>query len=143
MNKTYKIQSTRSPYGEHKVETIGTINKVLMTCGGGMGGAQWSEFGSFKSDPEIGKMTEFVDAVTGETKVLNPQYIVEIEKKTLVKVTTDQTAHYNYSSKVCDKAIETRYIWIDLSDTAIADPNRNNPKDELQSHTIFQEVVKV
>ena len=131
MNKTIIIKSNYSPYGSHEVKNLGIFSRVLMSCGGGMGGSKWYEYGTFEETPQVGKMATLVDAVSGEKKTINPNYIVSIEEKKLVRVVTDVTAWKNYNKKVCTKATHTSYYWFDKS---------HNLKDNLIYSELTEEV---
>ena len=145
MNKNIVIAPTYSPNAGHEVKNLGIINKVVMSCGGGMGGSRWNEYGKFNSIPEIGNMVQFVDAVSGETKTINPSFIVKIEEVQLVKVTTDVTPHANYAVKSCNKATHTTYYWFDKSDTisGVREYQRGAmDADKLKDNIIYTEYVK-
>lgn len=122
MNKIYKIGVPKSPCKKQNIEIVGPVSVVMMTCGGGMGGCQWKEYGSFVKEPEIGKMAKFISATTGEEITINPAYIVNIKTKKLVKVTSDTTLWRNYNKVECKKRIETHYFWFDESDTIETTP---------------------
>lgn len=146
MNKKIVIVPTYSPSKNHLVLVLGDVTKVKMSCGGGMGGSKWYEFGGFENKPKIGEFVNFVDAVSGETKIINPNYIVEVEEKKLVKVTTDVTEWKNYNKKVCNKAIHIAYYWFDKTDKVIGSVERygvENAKSErsLEDNLIYSEII--
>lgn len=136
MKKIYELGLTKSPCKSHKVENLGPVSVVHMTCGGGMGGSSWREYGSFETEPEIGKMAKFVSAITGEEKTINPAYIVSIETKALVKVTSDTTPWRNYHRTECKKRIETMYLCFDESDTIKSALTHTSYDGELKGHVI-------
>lgn len=145
MKKTYKIEPSRSPFGEHKVENLGTIKEILMSCGGGMGGAQWNEYGEIAGNLNENKFVVLTKAITGQTKDLNTANIVTVKDKQLIKVTTDLTPHYNYGGrKTCNSAVETIYYVVDTSDTVVASNDRNTlaGNKELSNCVIYSEIIK-
>lgn len=144
MNKTYKIEPSRSPFGEHKVENLGTIKEILMTCGGGMGGAQWKEHGEIAGNLNENKFVVLTKVITGQTKDLNTANIVTVEDKQLIKVTTDLTPFYNYGRKTCNSAEETIYYAVDTSDKVVASNDRNTlvGNKELTNCVIYSEIIK-
>ena len=144
MNKTISIEPSRSPFGEHKVENLGLIKEVLMSCGGGMGGAYWKEHGDVAGNLNENKFVVLTDAITGETKDLNTRFIVEIEDKQLIKVTTDLTPHYNYGHTTCKSAVETIYYAVDKSDKVVASSTRNTlaGNKSLEDNRIYSEIIK-
>ena len=146
MNKTFIIEPSCSPFGKHEVTVIGEVSKVMMSCGGGMGGCSWNEFGTITGDTKNDAFVTLTDAVSGETKQLNTRFIVTVETKKLVKVVTDVTPHVNYTKKVCKSAVQTTYYYIDLSDNAVGSCNRQSLHDNdwLNEHhrRIYSETIK-
>lgn len=144
MNKTYKIEPSRSPFGEHKVENLGTIKEILMSCGGGMGGAKWREHGEIAGNLNENKFVVLTKVITGQTKDLNTANIVTVEDKQLIKVTTDLTPHYNYGCKTCESAVETTYYAVDTSDKVVATNDRKTlaGNKELSNCVIYSEIIK-
>lgn len=142
MNKNYVIEPSNSPVGKHQVTEVGLIKKVKMSCGGGMGGSVWNEFGTITGDIYKDNFVTLRDAISGEEKALNTKYIVKVEDKKLIEVLTDITPFKNYGKKVCEKAFRTIYYYIDLTDTAVATMNRNTLKDNeaLKDRKIYEEV---
>ena len=72
------------------------IERVLMSCGGGLGGAQWYEYGDFVDEPKMEEFVRFKDYFTGETKVLNPRFIVKIEDRKVARIESDLTQNHNF-----------------------------------------------
>lgn len=64
------------------------ITRVLMTCGGGIGGAQWNEYIRRISNIKSNEIQEF-DAFDGRKVLLNSSFIVKADNYTLVKVKID------------------------------------------------------
>lgn len=91
------------------------VSRVKMSCGGGMGGSVWYEYGKF-DNLDSNKLCEFTDAITGEKKTLNTSFVVKIESGTIVKMSFDTTAHANYNTKICKKQTHTIYRYIKTSD---------------------------
>jgi hypothetical protein len=93
------------------------ISKVTISCGGGMGGSKWCEYGNFEH-LESNQLCGFKDAITGERRTINTAFVVEVETGKLVKVDWDTTAHANYgaSKPRCEKCIHTRYYFIPTDD---------------------------
>jgi len=86
------------------------VIKVLVSWGGGMGGASESYYClSIDKTIDTGKFWEltFLD---GKTKNVNPTFVVSFEDEILVKVVSDITEHMNYRQKTCKKSITTEYI---------------------------------
>lgn len=56
------------------------ISIITMSCGGGMGGAQWKEYVDRLPNIllEEGRMIEVRDAVSGEAFAINPRFVVNI-----------------------------------------------------------------
>jgi hypothetical protein len=80
------------------------IKKILMTCGGGMGGRSWDEYvlaHTFPSDlPEgLFKVLNY----KGEEVVLNAKYIVKIIDKYMIGISVDSQNSY------CGVGITTYY----------------------------------
>ena len=92
-----------------KLENIGVVKRVEMTCGGGMGGAHWFLYGIFDNEPEIGKLVRFTNEINGEVITINPKYIVTICEKRIVRV----VSQYMESGK---NIKQTRYYWLDVRD---------------------------
>lgn len=116
MKQTYIIGPSKNPYKSHNVTELGEFMKVTMTCGGGMGGARWEEYGTFVTLPNGNTLCEFKDAITGSTVQLGTAYIVKIETVKIIKATTDVTPHYNYHEKKFKSAVETFYYAINPED---------------------------
>jgi hypothetical protein len=123
------------------------MTKVEMSCGGGMGGSHWYEYGWFKTKPQIGQATElveFVSAVSGETKTINPNFIVTFEDKKLVKTTTDVTAWRNFGVKRYKKSTHIAYYCFDITDEVSGDKEKVKKSiraEEIKNYCIYSEVI--
>lgn len=74
------------------------VKKVKMTCGGGMGGAQWDEYLlDFPETPrhDLVKVTNY----KGEKMTINTAYVVKIVDRQIVVVTTDSQNPTYYGKK--------------------------------------------
>jgi hypothetical protein len=119
---------------------MGVVSRVEMTCGGGMGGSHWYVYGNFKEKPQIGQMAYLTDEISGEQITINPNYIVTIKAKQLVKVETDVTPHTNYSRTTCKKHIKIQYYWFDLMDSITAGSSYDSSaKEEIKNNFILAE----
>ena len=56
------------------------------------------------------------DLIDGRTIIINPRYILSVEKGTCAIVYTDITNHKNFHTKVCEKCIESRYYFIQTNE---------------------------
>jgi hypothetical protein len=134
-NKTIKIGLPCTPsriLSHEKVET----SKVLISYGGGMGGASQKHYCTdvLERDKGMWRLT----LLSGEMIEVNPAFIVSVEPRTLVKVVSDTTAHANYHSKVCKERILTEYIGLQFGEDYVItneytnrEDNRLIKKDEL------------
>ena len=112
--EVYKIHKTCSPSATPKVIDTKQVLLITMSCGGGMGGSRWEEL-VIDEDCKITSNTlqRFINAIDGTEYTLNTANMVKIVPKKLLVVYDDITAHVNYTSKVCDKAWNERYIVLD------------------------------
>lgn len=73
-----KTMDDKSP--KEECISVSEVAKITMTCGGGMGGAQWCEYipkSQVKNLPEQGFIT--VIDIDGNEKILSVRYIVKVE----------------------------------------------------------------
>lgn len=88
-----KIYRSCNPSKFVKHEEIHGILKVKMSCGGGMGGAQWYEYIQEPNDFELeGESPVWVTNYLGEEMLLNPRFIVKANRISIAKVVEDITA---------------------------------------------------
>lgn len=88
-----KIYRSCNPSEFVKHEEIHGILKVKMSCGGGMGGAQWHEYIQEPNDFELeGESPVWVTNYLGEEMLINPRFIVKASRISIVKVVEDITA---------------------------------------------------
>lgn len=81
-----------------KYEMHGML-KLTMTCGGGMGGSRWEEYiEEITGDEMIGDQNEWVRNYLGEEIMLNPRFVVKMERVSVVKVVEDITSWKTYHS---------------------------------------------
>ena len=74
------------------------VNKITMTCGGGIGGSSWSEYiVDFPDNVEQGlvKVTNY----KGEKMTLNTRYVVKIADSQIVVIITDSQNPNFYGKK--------------------------------------------
>jgi len=140
MIKDITIPHPCSPCESHRVINLGTVSRVEITCGGGMGGLHWYVYGTFDEKPQIGKMAYLTDEISGEQITINPNYIVTIKEKQLVKVESDVTPHTNYNGKTCKKHIKIQYYWFDLMDNITAGTKYDGTaSDKIKNNFILAE----
>ena len=73
--------------------------KLTMTCGGGMGGSRWEEYiEEVTGDEMMGDQNEWVRNYLGEEIMLNPRFVVKMEKVAVIKVVEDITGWKTYGS---------------------------------------------
>lgn len=66
------------------------VKKVLMTCGGGIGGSSWNEYiVDFPENFMFGNGMLNVTNYKGEKMILSVRYIVKISDSQIVGITTD------------------------------------------------------
>ena len=118
MNQVIQIGKHVSPAPPAKVIDERMIKSIKMSCGGGIGGAQWQEYGYIKNGtPNFTDWVEFEDYFTGETKMLNPNFIVKIEDRKVVAVKSDCRQNSNFK---CNFSIayylmreDAKYVLVD------------------------------
>lgn len=110
-----KIYAPCSPC-DFENKDVKTVYKFKMSCGGGLGGSMWYEY--VQTDDKItpNSMITCIDAMTGEQKIINTNYIVKVETVKYLAVTWDITKHTNYDRKTVNKQIKTIYYQIPISD---------------------------
>lgn len=68
------------------------ITRLRMSCGGGIGGAQWFEYVNRVPLDELAEMkSAIVTTWNGKRKLINMNYVVEAEKFTIAKAVYDST----------------------------------------------------
>lgn len=98
--KSFAIGKKCSPGAAPVVKSEDNVIMIKMSCGGGLGGACWYEYGSFVSEQvRLNELIQFKDYFTGEIKTLNPRYIVKIEDRKIVAVESDCTMNENMRCK--------------------------------------------
>lgn len=107
--KKVEIGMPCSPSYMVSSETL-KVKKVLVSYGGGMGGASKTYFCTEVYEPKPAESMRVLTLLTGEIVHVNGKYIVEIKNRDVVKLVTNITGHKNYNSKVCSKAILTEFI---------------------------------
>lgn len=88
------------------------ITRLLMSCGGGMGGIKWYEYVEREDDIEPDSIQTFVDAITGKRKRLNTRFLVVADDFTLVIARLDNK-NENYPLG------ETNYYYLTEDDVII------------------------
>ena len=115
--KKLTIGLSCSPSKIIKHEEI-TLKEVLISYGGGMGGANMTYFCTEAvkvATTPFYKLTR----VNGEEKRVNERFIVEMGNVRLVKVVSDVTAHRNYRDKNAtngEKVITTEYFKLEYDE---------------------------
>ena len=74
------------------------VTRLLMTCGGGLGGAQWKEY-VMRVDSIRSNEIQGFETFDGRRVLLNSSFIVKADDYTLVKVLLDNQ-NYNYPNGV-------------------------------------------
>ena len=87
-----------------------------MTCGGGMGGSVWNEYVTTNCQIQPNQMITVKDAITGEEKIINTNFIVKVETVYFVTLTWNTTAHANYDRYTVKKRIQTEHYQIPITD---------------------------
>ncbi len=115
MSKVIKISNGCSP-SIHVSDEVISVNRVLITYGGGMGGARESIYATaIHKEQAINGMWIMVDITNGMERQVNPRFIVSVDKVKVVKVVTDITAFTNYHKVVCTQNILARFIDIGVN----------------------------
>lgn len=87
-----KIYRSCNPSKFVKHEEIHGILKVKMSCGGGLGGAQWYEYIKEPCEGELeGGSPVWVTDYLGEEILINPRFIVKANRISITKVVEDIT----------------------------------------------------
>ena len=107
MIKVIEIGLPCTPAKHIRATLLKTI-KLLVTYGGGMGGASRVLHCTKMDVTDESFYT--VTLLTGETRRINPAYIVEESYPEVIEVLTDITEHVNHRSKECERAYQTRFI---------------------------------
>lgn len=82
------------------------IQRVRISCGGGMGGSSWFEYGKALDPIEPNKIIRFRCYITGEVKFINTSFVVTVENKKVAKVESDCTRNSNFKNK------KTIHYWL-------------------------------
>jgi hypothetical protein len=110
MSKLIKISNGCSP-STHVSDEVISVNRVRISYGGGMGGANESIYTTaIYKEQAINGMWIMVDITNGMERQINPRFIVSVDKVNVVKVVTDITEHTNFHKVVCKQNILTRLI---------------------------------
>ena len=111
--KTATISRWKRPSNFIGSPELKSITRITMTCGGGLGGAQWDEYVCKVSDIEegIGTYTRY----DGKRIRLNSRYIVKAEDYTLVKADLDILPWKKAGGRMSDPMpdIETKYFLVE------------------------------
>jgi hypothetical protein len=75
------------------------ITVVKMSCGGGMGGSCWYEYGKPLDPIEPNKIIRFRQYITGNTVMLNTNFLVKAQEKKVAKIESDCTRNTNFHNK--------------------------------------------
>ena len=97
-----KIRKPCSPSTVKEFKEI-KATEILVSWGGGMGGASKSYYATEVNGDELTLLPH------GEKITINPKFIVHSKSVTFVKLVTDVTAHRNYSERTCKSSISTHY----------------------------------
>lgn len=85
------------------------VLKIKMSCGGGVGGSVWDEYGTTKDDFSKGGFITLKSAFTNEEITINTRFVVKAEEVQLVTMVWDTTPHANYNRSTCKKQTKTCY----------------------------------
>ena len=113
---------------DNKVETV---TELLISYGGGMGGASERVYGHIENEKE--DTLDFVDYL-GTRTIYNKRFIVSIKPKQLVTIVVDILPHLTYGGKECkvNKAIQTtHYVFDTLTEVHFDETNFKQHKEKL------------
>ncbi len=128
--KTYRVGKPVSP--SNNLETILLKAKeILITYGGGMGGANKTYYVTKVNGNEY-------TLITGEVIKLNKDFIVRERDVKLVKVTTDTTEHSNYRSITCKQSIVVAYHLLEFNQEYVS-----GEVNESDQNVIYRDLTTI
>ena len=110
MKSTYEIGYPCSPSQNISQDRI-KATEILVTWGGGMGGASKRYYALKKNGNEL-------HLLNGDIIKLNPNFIVHEKEVNIVKVVTDTTEHSNFRKHTVNSSIVTQYILLKFGEIA-------------------------
>ncbi len=116
MNKLITVGLPCSPANFIKKSTK-TVTEILISHGGGMGGASYKKYGTIIKRHDNGFLK--FETFLGEQIEINLSWVVSIENKQLIEIIVDVTEHSNYHKHTCEKHITTECCIVDLSDEVV------------------------
>lgn len=99
MKKTIILGKHVSPSAPPAVSDTGKLWKVKMSCGGGLGGTSWEEYGKFLDELKPATIVRFEDHFTGAVKLLNTNYIVTAQVRKYVSILSDLSRNTCYGKE--------------------------------------------
>lgn len=110
MNKVLEIGKAMSPSNFIGKGELKNMKRILVSYGGGMGGANKSYYSEkIHKEQAVNGTWNIVD-IHGNIIELNPRFIVEVVETKVLILKTDITAHANYNSKTCKSKMLTEYF---------------------------------
>jgi len=110
MGKVLEIGKAVSPSHFVGKGELKNMKRILVSYGGGMGGANKTYYTEkIHKEQAINGTWNIVD-IHGNMIELNPRFIVEVVATKVVVLKTNTTGHANYNSKTCKSSILTEYF---------------------------------
>jgi hypothetical protein len=107
------------------------MKRVLITYGGGMGGAHKQYYTKEIRKEQAINGSWNIETIDGKKIQLMPNFIVEVEETKVLKLVTDVTGHRNYNKKVCEKSILTEYFDLSGFDTYNIEEKYSSRDDKI------------
>jgi len=139
LQKTTVIGGIGSPVKLISRETT-TATKLLVTYGGGIGGANVTYYGNVKFSSQEGNLLLIDDIVNGEIKV-NLDYVVTREQIQLIVELWDTTDRTNYNGATCTKSIQQRILAVGTKYKIVFDEKQSGVGHATIVDT-YDEIVK-
>ncbi len=116
--------------------------EILISYGGGMGGASHTYYGTVK--PKKGDKTMLIvhDYKTDEIVEINRKFVVSMTDKKLLTVVTDVTAHRNYNDRKFKSFISTVVSIHKANDTFVFDDVGSASSEGLKILMKDSDIVK-
>ena len=110
MNKVLEIGKAMSPSHFVGKGELKKMKRILVSYGGGMGGANKTYYTEkIHKEQAVNGTWNIVD-IHGNMIELNPRFIVEVVETKVLILKTDITEHASYNSKTCKSKILTEYF---------------------------------
>lgn len=119
MSKVLEIGLACSPAHFIGKGVVKNMKRVLISYGGGMGGANRTYYTEKVHKEQAVNGTWNIVDIDGNSREINPRFIVEIVETKVLILKTDTTQHTNYHKKTCDK--KTLIEFFDLGELGCTD----------------------